>query len=87
MDAENIDKDSQYDINIVLDEIFTNIVSYGYGDSVGFVTLNIKVGISNKDKPNKYIQLTFTDTAKHFNPLKYTSSNNASGDRENKEGG
>lgn len=86
MDKEDINKEMQFDISIVLDEIFTNIVNYGYKNEVGYVTLNIK--IENDNNINKKIfQLTFIDTAEYFNPLKYTSPRINSDLLNDQEGG
>ena len=50
--------------NLVVEEIFVNIVSYAYSDS----DTNNTVTISIKDNDDKTI-ITFIDSGKHFNPL------------------
>ena len=50
--------------NLVVEEIFVNIVSYAYPDS----DTNNTVTISIKDNDDKTI-ITFIDSGKHFNPL------------------
>ncbi len=50
--------------NLVVEEIFVNIVSYAYSDN----DTNNTVTISIKDNDDKTI-ITFIDNGKHFNPL------------------
>ena len=50
--------------NLVVEEIFVNIVSYAYEDN----STNNTVTISIKDNDDKTI-ITFIDSGKHFNPL------------------
>ena len=50
--------------NLVVEEIFVNIVSYAYEDN----STNNIVTISIKDNDDKTI-ITFVDNGKHFNPL------------------
>ena len=50
--------------NLVVEEIFVNIVSYAYSDN----DTNNTVTISIKDNVDKTI-ITFIDSGKHFNPL------------------
>ena len=50
--------------NLVVEEIFVNIVSYAYEDN----STNNTVTISIKDNDDKTI-ITFVDSGKHFNPL------------------
>ena len=50
--------------NLVVEEIFVNIVSYAYEDN----STNNTVTISIKDNDYKTI-ITFVDSGKHFNPL------------------
>ena len=50
--------------NLVVEEIFVNIVSYAYEDK----NANNTVTISIKDNDDKTI-ITFIDSGKHFNPL------------------
>ena len=50
--------------NLVVEEIFVNIVSYAYEDNSN----NNTVTISIKDNDDKTI-ITFIDSGKHFNPL------------------
>jgi serine/threonine-protein kinase RsbW len=50
-------------INLALDEIITNIISYGYSDEIEHI---IEVDLS---KDNLWLTVTITDDAKEFNPL------------------
>lgn len=50
--------------NLVVEEIFVNIVSYAYPDN----DTNNNVTISINDNDDKTI-ITFIDSGKHFNPL------------------
>ena len=50
--------------NLVVEEIFVNIVSYAYEDN----NTNNEVTISIKDNDDKTV-ITFVDGGKHFNPL------------------
>jgi serine/threonine-protein kinase RsbW len=59
----NADAKTTYALNLSLDEIFTNIVSYGYkGDS----SKNVEIEL---EKSNDEIVTTISDTAPRFNPL------------------
>ena len=59
----NADAKTTYALNLSLDEIFTNIVSYGYkGDS----SKNVEIEL---EKSNDEIVATISDTAPRFNPL------------------
>jgi len=53
----------QYQLNLVLDEIVTNIISYGYPDGS---THDIEISISQKSDE---MLITITDDAEPFNPL------------------
>jgi anti-sigma regulatory factor (Ser/Thr protein kinase) len=57
-----------YEINLVLDEILTNIINYGYNDlNEHFITININIF-------NDQFECEIIDTAKEFNPLKIKNS-------------
>ena len=58
----NIHQECIYKINLVLDEILMNIISYGYTDnSEHFIDINILF--------DSEISITVTDEGKQFNPL------------------
>jgi phosphoserine phosphatase RsbU/P len=62
-DNSHIPKDVMYDVALVIEELFTNAVSYGYEDSV-IHTIKIDVGLDNKE-----IRIQMEDDAIAFNPL------------------
>lgn len=51
-------------INVAIDEIFSNIANYAYGDAEGDVTLTVDFS----DEQNK-VTLTFEDSGMPYNPL------------------
>ena len=51
-------------IDVVIDEIFANVVGYAYGPATGDFTLRFSV----KSDP-KRVELSFIDSGKPFNPL------------------
>lgn len=51
-------------LRMVVDEVFTNIVSYAYGGEVGKAALRIGI-----EEDPRTIVLTFTDSGIPFNPL------------------
>ena len=58
----NIHQECIYKLNLVLDEILMNIISYGYTDnSEHFIDINILF--------DSEISITVTDEGKQFNPL------------------
>lgn len=54
-----------FHIRLVLDELVTNSVSYGFTTGVGSgITIDIAL------LPDNHCEIVFTDDAPHFNPLK-----------------
>ena len=51
------------DVNICLDELFTNIVSYGFADDLEHL-ISFTIGLDNHE-----LTLTIVDDGKPFNPL------------------
>jgi len=51
------------EINIAVEEIFTNIANYAYEETIGTVKINIST--------NNQLKITFEDTGKPFNPLEH----------------
>lgn len=51
-------------INIALDEIFTNIISYAYPDHNGEVEINMKI-----EPESNTLSICFTDSGIPYNPL------------------
>lgn len=62
-----------YKINIVIEELFSNVANYAYPDSTGMVTISCVI-----NKVNKQIRLDFIDEGIPFNPLTVTAPNLAS---------
>ncbi len=87
VDVENfckearVDDKTKYALNLCLDEIFTNIVSYGYkGDESKNVEIELK-------REAKEISATVRDDAPAFNPLEDAAMPDISADTENREVG
>lgn len=56
---------SMTQINIALDELFSNICNYAYGDRVGNATIRLR-----KLEDKNAVELTLEDEGAPFNPLK-----------------
>lgn len=54
----------QFQIDVAVDEIFTNIAMYAYAPGTGSATVRIKV-----DRDEKVAEITFIDSGIPFNPL------------------
>ncbi len=54
----------QFQIDVAVDEIFTNIAMYAYAPGTGSATVRIKV-----DRNEKVAEITFIDSGVAFNPL------------------
>lgn len=52
---------------VAIDEIFSNIVKYGYKDPSKYVT--VRVQVDERDPKKKAVKVTFVDAADRFNPL------------------
>ena len=63
-EKKGIDRKTTIQINIAIDEIYSNIVKYGYADKKG----PVQVEIVDKDEP-RAICIKFTDSASPYNPL------------------
>lgn len=68
-------------INIVIDEIFSNIVKYAYTDTPGDVVMDLEVLAGGA------CRLTFTDTGKAFNPLEAPEPDTSFSAEERSAGG
>lgn len=55
---------AQIQINIAIDEIFSNIAQYAYAPEIG----NVTVRVESEDEP-KMVRLTFIDSGAPYNPL------------------
>ncbi len=58
---------TQAQIDIAIDELFSNIAHYAYSPNIGEATVRLETG----KNPNSVI-LTFIDTGKPYNPLQKT---------------
>ena len=56
---------AQMQLNIAIDELFSNIAHYAYPGGEGEVTID-----ASFDEPRRMVALTFTDTGIPYNPLK-----------------
>ena len=54
----------QFQIDVAVDEIFTNIAMYAYAPGTGSATVRIRV-----DRDEKVAEITFIDSGVAFNPL------------------
>lgn len=52
---------------VAIDEIFSNIVKYGYKDESKYIT--VRVQVDERDEAKKAVKVTFVDAADRFNPL------------------
>ena len=64
LDSMNCSAKTKAQINIAIDELYSNIANYGYGEEQGSVT----VGIETERGPHA-VTISFTDRAKPFDPL------------------
>ncbi len=77
----HVDDKTKYALNLCLDEIFTNIVSYGYkGDKSKNVEIELK-------REAKEISAVVRDDAPAFNPLEDATTPDISSDAESREVG
>jgi len=54
----------QTQIDVAVDEIFTNIASYAYGSGTGEATIRFEF-----DEATRTVRISFIDTGMEFNPL------------------
>lgn len=80
-EAEGISQADSLQLNLVLEELFTNIVSYGYDDGVAHqitITLESEAG---------GVQVRVVDDARAFNPLEVGEADTSSSVEERAIGG
>jgi anti-sigma regulatory factor (Ser/Thr protein kinase) len=65
LEAMGCSESARIKIDIALDEIFSNIVKFAYGDEVGMVTVRME---SPDDHPDE-IMISFHDSGIPFDPL------------------
>ena len=78
-DEQNIDKSFKNNLLVVADELYSNIVKYGYEDNGGEIFTRL---LFNKDK-NEFV-FTIIDRAPEFNQLEINNSPLDGGDVENR---
>lgn len=64
LDSHGCPMKAKMQIDIAIDEIFSNISHYAYGDSVGEATIKLEI----EDNP-KAVTITFIDSGVPYNPL------------------
>jgi anti-sigma regulatory factor (Ser/Thr protein kinase) len=69
--SANLDKQAANRLRLAIDEVATNIIEYGYGNSglTGVVKLSVAID-------DEKLVLTLEDTATPFNPLEYAMPTN-----------
>ena len=77
----DLDRRDLFQINMVLDELFTNIVSYAYQDKKEH---EIEVNISIK---KKYLVVEFVDDGIEFNPVEHKEPDICKSLQKRQEGG
>jgi anti-sigma regulatory factor (Ser/Thr protein kinase) len=55
---------TQMQIDVAVDEVFTNIASYAYGDEGGSATIRFEF-----DPETRTVEITFTDSGVPFDPM------------------
>ena len=56
----------QFQLNVAIDEIFSNISHYAYGDGIGDVTVSI-----DETPEKRGIVMIFSDSGMHYDPLEH----------------
>ncbi len=69
-------------IDIAIDEVYSNIAKYGYGDKCGDVTVAIET-----DRENHAVSISFADEGRPFNPLEHADPDITLSARDRKIGG
>ena len=82
LDSLGCQAETRSNINVAVDEIFTNIAKYAYPDTDGDATIRVKTNMRNPG-----ITITFTDSGKPFNPLEKEDPDTDLPARERKVGG
>ncbi len=67
-ETHNINPKISYAINLSLDELITNIISYGYGDSAEHL-INLVFEFSGEREYGAELKIILIDDGKEFNPL------------------
>lgn len=82
LDKVNCSQKVQLQINIAVDELFSNIVNYAYGKTIGKATIGFEY---DKDVPA--VILHFIDNGIKYNPLEKEDPDITKGINERPEGG
>lgn len=69
-------------IDIAIDELYSNIVSYGYDEGRGEVTVRLET-----EREPRAVTIAFVDSGRPFNPLERTDPDVTLPARERKAGG
>lgn len=64
MEAADVPKKVQLQINIAIDELFSNIAHYAYSSDIGNVTVDVHI-----DRSSRKVELTFHDCGVPYDPL------------------
>ncbi len=76
--TESISKSDQFAINLAIDEMFTNIVSYGYKmDTSGEVEIQMR-------RINDVVEISITDSAPEFDPTEQVATPDTTSDIDNR---
>ena len=62
LEAHNCSMKSQTQLDIAVDELFTNIASYAYGEGTGEAVIEVEF-------PDGFAEITFRDWGTPYNPL------------------
>lgn len=81
----DVPKDLEPKFCVAVDEIFSNIVKYGYSDENNYITVRISIDKSEPDK--NAVKVTFVDSADRFNPLDKSAPNTKPTAEEREIGG
>ena len=64
LDAASVDRKMMLKLGMVLDELFTNVSNYGYGEEKGDITVRVYI-----PKDRSEVTLTFVDSGVPYDPL------------------
>jgi serine/threonine-protein kinase RsbW len=64
----SLDEEVEFDLNLVLEELFTNSVKHGGCEGMENA-VQVRLQILNESVPNKAVQVEFADSGTPFNPL------------------
>ena len=73
---------AQLQIDVAIDEIFSNIARYAYGESTGMATVRVEPGVEPRS-----VVLTFVDSGIPYNPLDHDDPDTTLSAEEREPGG